>query len=61
MLYFIFFIIGLVIGFFVSLYYVKKYVVKNLITKDFVKKLFVSIGLTPSEKRINEVYNKIKF
>lgn len=60
-LYILFLFIGLIIGFFISLYYIKKYVVKNLITKDFVKKLFISMGRTPSEKQINEVYNKIKF
>ena len=53
-------IVGLVIGYFAATHFFKKQMKKNPpISKDTIRMIYRQVGRTPSEKQVNEIFNKV--
>ncbi|QBO35336.1 YneF family protein [Periweissella cryptocerci] len=49
-------IVGLVAGFFIARKYMETYLKKNPpISEDMIRSMMISMGQTPSQKRLNQV------
>lgn len=53
-------VIGAVIGYFLATHFFKKQMKKNPpISKDTIRMIYRQVGRTPSEKQVNEIFNKV--
>ncbi len=53
-------IVGAIIGYFLATHFFKKQMKKNPpISKDTIRMIYRQVGRTPSEKQVNEIFNKV--
>lgn len=53
-------IVGAIIGYFIATKIFKKQLKKNPpISKDTIRMIYRQVGRTPSEKQVNEIYNRV--
>ncbi len=53
-------LVGAIIGYYVATHLFKKQMKKNPpITKDTIRMIYRQVGRSPSEKQVNEIFNKV--